>query len=116
MGDCFEGDVLEENNSFAPKKLTSKNQSIFDCPDKSAPTLVILKVDPREALEKSVGWKNPDPEEVVTKLKENLKIQEKLIDVKFPRAYLPEGAVSKKKVEKAYYVLKKLWNITHHDP
>merc|ERR1719312_977534 len=78
----FEGS-MEQLDSFVPKKLTrriifSKNHSIFDLPGKLAPILAILKVDLREAVEQTVGWDDPVPEEVRSKWIKNFWMLEKL--------------------------------------
>jgi hypothetical protein len=92
----FEGDAIV-SKELVRKIIFNEKQSSFDLPDKFTPTIADLEVDLREALEKNVGWK-----------------EEKLKGMKFQRACMLglEGAISKKKVEKAYYVLNKLWNIT----
>ena len=51
----FESSMMEELDSFVPKKLSrriifSKNAAMFDLPGKFAPILVILRVNFREAI------------------------------------------------------------------
>ena len=97
----FEGSMMEQLDSFVPKKLSrriifSKNAAIFDLTGKLAPILGILKFDLREAVEQTEGWDDPVPEELRSKWIKNFWMLEKLKGMKFQRAIMLEGAVSTK--------------------
>ena len=86
--------LLRSSLEITRRIIFSKNHSIFDLPGKLAPILAILKVDLREAVEQTVGWDDPVPEEVRSKWIKNFWLLERLRGLKFQRAIMPEGAVS----------------------
>ena len=101
----FEGSMMEQLDSFVPKKLSrriifSKNAAIFDLPGKLAPILGILKVDLREAVEQTEGWDDPVPEELRLKWIKNEKGNQEIL-----KFYKP-GFIKNISIEKAGVVRK----------
>ena len=97
--EVFDGSLVEDMESFVPKKLTrrmifSKKNAVFDLLGKFTPVMVGLSKDLREAVKETNTWDDGVSDNLRSKWVQNFWRLECLRGIKFQRARMPSNAVS----------------------
>ena len=95
----FEGNSLEEMESFVPNPLSkrqaaSKVASIWDLLGHLTPIMPKIKIDLRETFQRTVDWDSAMPSDLRQKWVSNFWLIEQLRGLKFSRAIMPLDAVN----------------------
>ena len=95
----FEGNSLQDMESFVPNPLTkrqaaSKVASLWDLLGHLTPIMPKIKIDLRETFQKTTDWDSAMPSDLRQKWVTNLWLVEQLRGMKFNRAVMPIDAVN----------------------